>query len=169
MTNINYTNLYNYIRVVFHYTRIIYLRANFPEPGSTRERGYSTLKNLINKVASDNPKSWHKHLGFVLWAIRETPNATTTVPPALLAWGRVPRGPLAILKDTMTGKVELPLNLGKTASEYLQKLIRNIEKAQDYATTHTEKAQQRYISRYNMRAREKSFEIGQKVLVLIPD
>jgi len=40
VTNINYTNLYNYIRVVFHYTRIIYLRANYPEPGSTRELGY---------------------------------------------------------------------------------------------------------------------------------
>ena len=40
---------------------------------------------------------------------------------------------------------------------------------QDYATAHTEKAQQRYVSRYNLRAREKSFEIGQKVLVLIPD
>jgi len=87
----------------------------------------------------------------------------------LLAWGRVPRGPLAILKDMMTGKVELPLNLGKTASEYLEELKRNLEKAQDYAMAHTEKAQQRYISRYNLRAREKSFDIGQKVLVLIPD
>jgi len=156
------------------FLKILGCSPNFNVPGRPQQTGLceqliGTLKNLINKVASDNPKSWHKHLGFVLWAIRETPNATTTVPPALLAWGRVPRGPLAILKDTMTGKVELPLNLGKTASEYLQKLIRNIEKAQDYATTHTEKAQQRYISRYNMRAREKSFEIGQKVLVLIPD
>jgi len=90
-------------------------------------------------VASDNPQSWHKHLGFVLWAIRETPNATTRVPPALLAWGRVPRGPLAILKDTMTGKVELPLNLEKTASEYLEELRRNLEKAHDYATAHTQR------------------------------
>ena len=69
----------------------------------------------------------------------------------------------------MTGKVELPLNLGETASEYLEELKRNLEKAQDYATAHTEKAQQRYVSRYNLRAREKSFEIGQKVLVLIQD
>ena len=107
---------------------------------------------MINKVASDNPKSWHKLVGFVLWAIRETPNETTGVPPALLAWGRVPRGPLAILKDMMTGKVELPLNLGKTASEYLEELKRNLEKAQDYAKAHTEKAQQRYVSKYNLRA-----------------
>ena len=95
---------------------------------------------MINKVASDNPKSWHKHLGFELWAIHETPNATTGVTPALLAWGRVPRGPLAILKDIMTGKVELPLNLGKTASEYFEELRRNLEKAQDYATLrHTQR------------------------------
>ena len=32
--------------------------------------------------------------------------------------------PLAILKNTMTGKVELPLSLGKTASEYLEELIK---------------------------------------------
>ena len=77
------------------------------------ERLIGTLKNLVNKVASDNRKSWHKHLVFVLWEIRETPHSTTGVPPAPLAWRRVPRDPLAILKYTMTGKVELPLNLGK--------------------------------------------------------
>ena len=69
----------------------------------------------------------------------------------------------------MTGKTELPLNLGKTAIEYLEELRKNLEVAQQYATSHTEKAQQRYISRYNLRAREKSFEIGQSVLALIPD
>ena len=83
--------------------------------------------------------------------------------------GKITRGPLAVLKDTMTGKTELPLNLGKTASEYLEELRKNLEVAQQYATSHTEKAQQRYISRYNLRAREKSFEIGQSVLALIPD
>ena len=66
----------------------------------------------------------------------------------------------------MTGKVELPLNLGKTASEYFEELKRNLEKAQDYATAHTEKAQQRYVSRYNLRARKKSFEIGQISITL---
>ena len=65
--------------------------------------------------------------------------------------------------------MELPVNLRKTASEYLEELRTNLESAQDYATAHTEKAQQRYISRYNLRAREKSFEIGQKVLLLVPD
>ena len=36
-------------------------------------------------------------------------------------------------------------------------------------TRYAEKAQQRYVSSYNLSAREKSFSIGQKVLILMPD
>ena len=68
---------------------------------------------MISKVAADQSKSWHKHLEFILWALREGSNSTLGVPPFLLVYGRLPRVPLAILKDTMTGKTELPLNLGQ--------------------------------------------------------
>ena len=124
---------------------------------------------MINKVAADQPKSWYKHLGFILWALRECPNSTVGVPPWLLVYGRLPRGPLAVLKDTMTGKTELPLNVGKSATEYLQELRKNLETAQEYAKNHAEKDQQRYVSCYNLRAGENVFEIGQKVLILMPD
>jgi len=64
----------------------------------------------------------------------------------------------------------ITLKFGKTASKYLDELRKNFEYiAQDYAMSHTDKAQRRYISRYNLRAREKSFEIGQTVLVFTPD
>ena len=86
--------------------------------------------------------------------------ATTGLPLSLLAWGSVPRGPLAILKDTMTGKAELPLNMGKSAGEYFQELKKNLKLAQDVAGSHAEEAQQSCISRCNLRASEKSFEIG---------
>jgi len=92
--------------------------------------------------------------------IRECPNSTLGVPLFLLVCGRLPCGSLAILKDTMPGKTELPLNLGKSVSEYLEDLRKNLEMAQQYATTHAEKAQQSYVSRYNLRAREKCFEVG---------
>ena len=100
---------------------------NFNVPGRPKQTGLcerliGTLKNMISKVAADQPKSWHKHLGFILWALRECPNSTLGVPPFLLVYGRLPRGPLAILKDTMTGKTELPLNLGKSVFEYLRGL-----------------------------------------------
>ena len=90
---------------------------------------------------------WHKHLGFVLWSIRDTPHSTTGIPPSMLVWGRLPRGPLAVIKDAMTGKTELPLNLGKTACEYIQDLRQNLEMTQNYAKEHAEKAQGKYVAR----------------------
>jgi len=87
----------------------------------------------------------------------------------MLVSGRLPRGPLAVLKDTMTEETELPINLGKTACEYLKDLIQNLEMAQNYAKEHAETAQGKYAARYNLRAREKSFEIGDQVLILTPD
>jgi len=69
----------------------------------------------------------------------------------------------------MTAKTELPLNLGKTACEYLQYLRPNLEIAQDYTKEHAERAQGKYVARYNLRAREKAFEIGDQVLILTPD
>jgi len=66
-------------------------------------------------------------------------------------------------------KTELPLNLGKTACEYLQDLRQNLEMVQSYAKEHAERAQGKYVARYNLRAREKSFEIGDEVIILTPD
>ena len=53
---------------------------NFNVPGRPQQTGLcerliGTLKNMISKVA-DQPKSGHKHLGFILWALRECPNST---------------------------------------------------------------------------------------------
>ena len=98
-----------------------------PEQTGLCERLIGTLRNMINKVADENPRSWHKHLGVVLWAVCKVPNSTVGVPPWLLAFGRLPWGPLAVLKDTMVGKTELPLNLGKSTTEYLKELRKNLE------------------------------------------
>jgi len=66
----------------------------------------------------------------ILWALREAPNDTTNVPPWLMAFGRLPRGPLSILKDTWTGTEELPFNLGKGTAEYLQDLTERFNSVQ---------------------------------------
>ena len=47
-----------------------------------------TLKNMVSKVAIDHPKSWHQHLGYVLWDFRECPNKSTYMATWTLAFGR---------------------------------------------------------------------------------
>jgi len=126
-------------------------------------------KNMMSKAAVDNPKSWTKYLGYVLLALREVPNETTGVPAWLMVYGRIPRGPLAVLKENWTGVRDMPLSLGQTTVEYLNDLRQNLEIASSYATEHDNREQQRYISRYNLSDREKSFAVGEQVLILIPD
>ena len=45
---------------------------------------------------------------FAVWAIREVPNVTTGIAPFMMVYGRIPRGPLAILKESWTGDINLP-------------------------------------------------------------
>jgi len=40
-----------------------------------------TIKSAISKVAREQPRQWHTHLACILWALRESPNETTGVPP----------------------------------------------------------------------------------------
>jgi len=74
------------------------------------ERLVGSVKSAISKVAADHSKQWYTHLPCILWAMREAPNSTLGAPPWLLAFGRLPRGPLSVLKDTWTGVEDPPLN-----------------------------------------------------------
>jgi len=104
-----------------------------------------------------------------LWALRESPNETTGVPPWVMVYGRLPRRPLAVLKENWCGQREAPLSLGQTAVDYLQDLCKNLEVAETYAASHSQRAQQRYVSHYNLRTRPKSFSVGDQVLILFSD
>jgi len=82
------------------------------------------------------PKTWHKFVPYVLWAMREIPNSTTGLSPYHLAFGRPARGPLAILKENWTGEEVLPLNFGKSTVTFLEELKSNLQVASDFADEH---------------------------------
>jgi len=86
-----------------------------PQGNSLAERCIGSVKNIISKVAFEHPKSWHKYLPFVVWALREAPNEVTGIAPFHYVYGmRGTRGPLAILKETWVGEKDQPFSLGKT-------------------------------------------------------
>ena len=140
-----------------------------PQACGLVERLVGSIKDAVSKIAAEHPKQWYLYLAAVLWALREAPNSTTGVPPWLLVFGRLPRGPLAVLKDTWSGQVDLPLNLGKNVTEYLKDLRDRLATAEQYAFDHTTKQQAAYITRYNLRSTNKQFSVGEQVLVLSPD
>jgi len=86
-----------------------------------------------------------------------------------MVFGKLPRGPLAVLKGNWTGHTDPPLSFGQTTAEYLEELRNNLKIAETYVHSHAQRTQQKYVSRYNLRSREKSFllEIQSSCFLLI--
>lgn len=149
-------------------------RYNSPfHPNSTglAERSVGNVKTIVSKLAMDKPNQWDRYVPSVMWALREAVNATTGLSPWELVFGHTPRGPLNILKNHWLGNEKLPgfVSFGKSAASYLQDVQKRLEIANEYATVHTEKEQERYKKYYNLRSADKKFSVGDQVLVLIPD
>lgn len=140
-----------------------------PEASGLVERFNQTCKNMLFHVVQQHGKQWHKFLPLMTWAIREVPNSTTGVSPYMLVYGRVPRGPLAVLKESWTGERDVSMHLNKSVEEYLTDLRNNLDSVADLASMHAEQAQKDYVSRYNLRSRDKHFQEGDLVVVLATD
>ena len=75
------------------------------------ERFNQTCKNMLYHVVQQHGRQWHKILPLMTLAIREVPNSTTGVSTYMLVYGRAPRGPLAVLKESWTGERDVSLHL----------------------------------------------------------
>jgi hypothetical protein len=140
-----------------------------PEGNSLVERYNAVIKKMIHHAIHSGVKEWDKLLPFMLWATRETPNATTGISPFELVYGRPARGPLAILRETWAGEQKIPTTLGEPAIKYMQRLKEDLEIAKDLAAENARKNQRRYTENYNLRSKEKTFDEGEKVIVLMAD
>jgi len=141
-----------------------------PEGNSLVERWNQSLKNMLHHVMiSDHPRNWDRKLPYLLWAYREIPNATTGLSPYQLVYGRVGRGPLSVLKDTWADDLGDPPVLPGNASEYLEKLKSDLQVGMGIAADNAEVAQRSYAHYYNLRSKAKQFDVGDMVLVLMPD
>ena len=140
-----------------------------PEGNSLVERLNQTVKKMLHHVCKENPKQWHRLLPLVLWCIRESKNETLGVSPQMIVLGRLPSNSLKLLKDSWSGDIHLPLSTGKSVIDFLTELRHNLKSIHDYAEIHAQNEQHRYVSQYNKRACDKQFEVGEQVIVLIPD
>ncbi|GBM61405.1 hypothetical protein AVEN_70767-1 [Araneus ventricosus] len=137
-----------------------------PENMGTVERWNKTLKEMLAKNIQDHGNDWDIHLPYLLFAYRKVPHSTTGLSPYQMVYGRLPRGPLALMRDSWTGNRNIPLAVSRSIEKYLENLRQNLERAHEIATGNAEKNQAEYTRRYNLRAREKTFQVGEKVLIL---
>ncbi|GFQ93221.1 hypothetical protein TNCT_124941 [Trichonephila clavata] len=139
-----------------------------PESMGAVERWNRTLKDMLNKNIQEHGNEWDVHLPYLLFAYREIPHTLTSVSPYQLVYGRLPSGPMTILKEFWTGEREIPTGAARSVEEYLKQLQKKLQDAHEIASENSAKNQERMTSHYNLRSREKSFSVGDEVLILMP-
>lgn len=74
------------------------------------------------------------------------PHATLGVSPYQMVYGRLPRGPLSLLKDSITGVSSVYPYSNDSVKEFCEKVVENIKIGHDIASTQCEKAQVKYVN-----------------------
>jgi chemotaxis protein histidine kinase CheA len=140
-----------------------------PQANGGIERFNQTFKAMLHHImVSDSPRSWHEKIPYLLFAYRELPHCTTGFSPHTMVFGSPARGVLAALRDTWSGRESPSRKLTSSAKEYLDLLQTVLQEIQTAATLNCKQAQDSYVTYHNTHARDKSFVVGEQVLILQP-
>lgn len=132
-----------------------------PQTDGLVERFNQTLKNMLRKAASQDGKDWDCLIPFLLFAYREVPHECTEFSPFELLYGRDVCGPLTFSKNHGVVRNEVtPMSL-LTMRDRMEHMV-----AEARENSETAKIQQK--TWYDKGARERSFQNGDQVLVLLP-
>ena len=70
-----------------------------------------TIKNLLKKIVAKKPRDWHRYLGPLMFAVRETPQDSTGFTAFELIYGHEVRTPMNILKKLCTELLQYTISL----------------------------------------------------------
>ncbi|XP_069138991.1 uncharacterized protein [Argopecten irradians] len=130
------------------------------------ERFNGTLKQMLKRMCAERPKDWDKYINSLLFAYREVPQESLGFSPFELLYGRTVRGPMMILRELWTKDVAD--DDVKTTYQYVVDLRERLEETCKLAQEQLSSAKVRQAKYYNRKAKVRTMEPGQRVLVLLP-
>ena len=130
------------------------------------EKFNGTMKSMLKRLCSEQPRQWHRYINPLLFAYREVPQESTGFSPFELLYGRAVRGPMFILKELWTKELEEPEV--KNSYQYVFELREKLEDTLKLAHTELQKAQHKGKHYYDRKAKVRRFAQGDKVLILLP-
>ncbi|KAL1277242.1 hypothetical protein QQF64_023915 [Cirrhinus molitorella] len=135
-----------------------------PQTDGLVERFNQTLKQMLRRVAAEDRRDWDLMLPYVLFGIREVPQASTGFTPFELLFGRQPRGLLDVAKE---GWEQQPAP-HQTVVEHVKQMRDRLDRVMPLVREHLTKAQQAQQRQYNRAAQPREFQPGDRVMVLVP-
>ncbi|XP_076844741.1 uncharacterized protein LOC143489530 [Brachyhypopomus gauderio] len=136
-----------------------------PQTDGLVERFNKTLKSMLKKFVSETGADWDQWLPYLLFAYREVPQASTGFSPFQLLYSREVRGPMDVLKEAWEGQDgERKINVLSHVLKMRDKMAQLTEMARD----NMEGAQRHQKQWYDMVAKDRELQPGNKALVLLP-
>ena len=137
-----------------------------PQCNGLVERFNGTLKQMLRRLCVERPKDWDRYIEAVLFAYREVPQDSLGFSPFELLYGRAVRGPMSILRELWTK--ETPDCEVKTTYQYVVDLRNRIEETCKWAQESLAKSQGLAKRHFDKKARLRSLNVGDQVLILRP-
>ena len=135
-----------------------------PQTDGLVERFNQTLKAMLRRAVKEEGKDWDKLVPYVLFAYREVPQSSTGFSPFELLYGRPVRGPLDILRESW----EASKHSSESIVSYVLSIQEKLVKMSTLAQENLARAQVQQKRWYDRNAREREFQPGEHVLVLLP-
>ena len=138
--------------------------AYHPQSQGALERFHQTLKSMMRTYCFDHSKDWDEGLPFLLFAIREVVNESLGYSPFELVFGRSVRGPLALIKEKCLA--DKPAK--ESILNYVLLLKERLKTTCEFAQANLKSVQSDMKTWYDRKARDRCFNVGDQVLVLLP-
>lgn len=139
--------------------------AYHPESQGALERFHGTLKSMLRAYCLEFRNDWDEGVPLVLFAAREVVQESLGFSPNELVFGHRVRGPMSLLKEKLLEEdSSSQVNLLKHVSAFRHRLRRACE----IAGENLKRTQTKMKVWYDRKARCRSFEVGDQVLILLP-
>ena len=119
------------------------------------------MKRLLRRVVDEEGRDWDLMLPYVLFAVREVPQASTGFSPFKPVYGRRPRGLLDLARETW----EQHSSPFLTTIDHVRVMEYRMQRVLLLVREHMEQAQMAQRRAYNRQARLCVFAPGDKVMV----
>ena len=120
-------------------------------------------KGMVKKMCQERPRDWDWYLSAVLFTYREIPQASIGFVPFELLYRCMVRGPMQVQKELWTGECE---DETQNKYQYVLELRNRLEETCQLASLMEAQGWQKH--QYSWNTRDRRFQVGQKVLVLLP-
>ena len=130
------------------------------------EKWNGNFKLMLKRMCAERPRDWHRYVAPLLFAYREAPNDSLKFSPFELLFGRKFRGPMDILRQLWT-KEDISFEI-KTTYQYVVDLKQRLSDTCELAHDMLSKSQSKYKTYYDRKARPRTLQEGEQVLILLP-